>query len=438
MADDRKFRWVGTRPIRHDGVDKVTVRANFGADLALQGMLWGKILRSPHAHARIVRIDTRRAEALDGVKAVATSADLPEPKAGGAADLSSNILARGKALYHGHAVAAVAATTAQIAEQALDLIDVEYETLPPVLSLDAALAPDAAILDDERRPRGLDDTGPTNIASRMELARGEPEEAFASCDVVLERSYRTQTVHQGYIEPHACVVESKADGQIDIWCSTQGGFAVRSMTAGVLGLDNSQIKVTPSEIGGGFGGRTTIYLEPVAAVLSRKSGRPVKMVMSREEVFRGAGPGFSTHLCDVEVDPETGRVDVIRYTAIQDAGRAIHPSYVEGQMQGGAVQGIGWALNEEYLFDEDGEMENPGFLDYRVPVTSDLPMIDAVILEIPSPFHPYGVRGVGETPIVAPLAAVANAVQHASGVRMESLPISPPRLLAALQERAAE
>jgi CO/xanthine dehydrogenase Mo-binding subunit len=147
---------------------------------------------------------------------------------------------------------------------------------------------------------------------------------------------------------------------------------------------------------------------------------------------RGAGPGFATHLCDVEVDRETGRVDVIRYTAVQDAGRAVHPGYVEGQMQGGAAQGIGWALHEEYVWSEGGVLQNPGFLDYRMPVASDLPMIDTVVVEVPNPGHPYGVRGVGETPIVPPLAAVANAVARATGVRMASLPISPPRLLAAL------
>jgi CO/xanthine dehydrogenase Mo-binding subunit len=152
---------------------------------------------------------------------------------------------------------------------------------------------------------------------------------------------------------------------------------------------------------------------------------------------RGAGPGFATHLCDVEVDPETGRVDVIRYTAVQDAGCAVHPSYVEGQMQGGAAQGVGWALHEEYLFDDAGVLQNPGFLDYRMPVASDLPMIDTVVVEVPNPNHPYGVRGVGETPIVPPLAAVANAVAHATGVRMAELPISPPRLLAALGRGAA-
>ena len=149
---------------------------------------------------------------------------------------------------------------------------------------------------------------------------------------------------------------------------------------------------------------------------------------------RGAGPSFATHICDVEVDKDTGSVSVIRYTTIQDAGRAIHPSYVEGQMQGGAAQGIGWALNEEYIYDAEGRLENPGFLDYRIPVASDLPMIDTVIVEVPNPTHPYGVRGCGETPIVPPLASVALAVKNATNVPMRDLPMSPPRVLEALEQ----
>ena len=147
-----------------------------------------------------------------------------------------------------------------------------------------------------------------------------------------------------------------------------------------------------------------------------------------------AGPGFATHICDIEIDAETGTSKVVRYTAVQDAGKAVHPSYVEGQMQGGAAQGIGWALNEEFIFDGDGALENPGFLDYRMPVASDLPMIDTVIVEVPNPTHPYGVRGVGEPPIVPPLATVANAMRRATGVRFAQLPMSPPRVLAALTD----
>ena len=152
----------------------------------------------------------------------------------------------------------------------------------------------------------------------------------------------------------------------------------------------------------------------------------------------GAAPSFATHIADVEVDPETGKASVVRYTAIQDAGRAIHPSYVEGQYQGGVAQGIGWALNEEYIYGDDGKLQNPGFLDYRVPVASDLPMIDTVIVEVPNPRHPYGVRGVGETPIVPPMAAIANAMADATGMRFADLPMSPPKVLKALDEARAK
>ncbi len=743
--EDSKYRWVGTRPIRPDGLDKVTGRARFGADLSFPGMLWGKVLRSDVPHGRIVRIDTSKAEAMEGVKAVATAADLPDiPLKHGreSAERSRNIMAREKVLYRGHALAAVAATSEAIAERALKEIEVEIEPLPAVFDLDDALADDAPVLHDYFEPEGREGQPPSNIAETFYYERGDVEAALASADVVLKRTFRTETVHQGYIEPHAVVARTNEEGLSEIWCCTQGGFGIRRDTAAVLRIPESRIKVTPSEIGGGFGGKTTVYLEPVAVVLSRKAARPVKMVMTREEVFRasgpaagskieleigatrdgdliagrvnmameaggfpgspvnagvmtifsvyeipnfviegfdvvlnkpkmhayrapgapmpafaleslldelaselnvdpidlrianamkegsqmsfgarfrtigfietleaakahphytaplgenqgrgvasgfwfnagqqssaevhltedggaivvegnpdiggsrasmaifaaeelgidvdqvrpvvantegvgfndgtggsrttfatgwavinackeiiaelraraammwecevdqvvfadgrcvpaegsgveadpltvadiarrmektggpingqaqlnarGVGPGFATHLCDVEVDPETGRTEVIRYTAIQDAGRAIHPSYVEGQMQGGAVQGIGWALNEAYVFSEDGEVENAGFLDYRMPVASDVPMIDTVIVEVPNPKHPYGVRGVGETPLVPALGAVANAVSAATGVRMESLPISPPRLLAAIQER---
>jgi CO/xanthine dehydrogenase Mo-binding subunit len=153
-----------------------------------------------------------------------------------------------------------------------------------------------------------------------------------------------------------------------------------------------------------------------------------------EVVADGAGVSFASHICDIEVDPETGGTKVIRYTVIQDAGKAIHPDYVEGQFQGGAAQGIGWALNEEYIYGDDGRLQNSGFLDYRIPVCSDLPFIDTEILEIPNPNHPYGIRGVGETSIVPPLAAIGNAVSNAAGVRMDHVPMSPPRILKAIEE----
>jgi CO/xanthine dehydrogenase Mo-binding subunit len=749
-SQEHKFKQVGTRPIRHDGYDKVTGRANFGADLSLPGMLHGAFVRSPHAHARILSIDTSKAEALPGVKAVITSADFPTPATGwhggmeygmDPSEFSGNILAREKALYHGHPVAAVAATTVDQAREACKLIEVQYEPLPAVLSIEQAMAPGAEILHPDAPPMGAEPLpeAPTNAMRRFHFGGGDLEKGFAEAEVVVEGLFETPMVHQGYIEPHACVVSTRDDGKIDIWCSTQGPFAVQALTCAVLQCEPNKVKVTPSEIGGGFGGKTTIYLEPVAAVLSRKAGRPVKIVMSREEVFRAtgptsgsrirmrigalrdgtmvaadtcmemeagcvrgspvvaacmtvfspykmpnfdiegldvvvnkpkvaayrapgapmaayavesliddlarelerdpidlrlqnavvegdrapygpvfgpigfretleaarahphykaplgenqgrgvaagfwfnagmqssatvslnddgsaivrtgnpdiggsrasmalmvaeelgidvgrvrptvgdtdsvgycdvtggsrvtyatgmavieasrqviehlraraatiwgveidsvewrdgsavglngasdkkpltieeiakemamtggpivasasvnppsAGPGFGVHLCDVEVDPDTGRTRVLRYTVVQDAGKAIHPSYVEGQLQGGAVQGIGWALNEEYLWDAEGKVENPGFLDYRMPVASDLPMIDTVVVEVPNPLHPYGVRGVGETPIVPPLGAVANAVRDVTGIRFHELPLSPPRVLEALE-----
>ena len=173
------------------------------------------------------------------------------------------------------------------------------------------------------------------------------------------------------------------------------------------------------------------------AEIARKWGRTGGPISATAALnARGVGAAFSTQVCDVEVDPETGEVTILRFTTAQDAGTAIHPSYVEGQMQGGVVQGIGWALNEEYIHREDGTLDNPGFLDYRIPVASDLPMIDTVVVEVPNPAHPYGVRGVGEVGIVPPLAAVANAVAAATGTRLQDLPMSPPRVLDAINQKS--
>lgn len=188
-------------------------------------------------------------------------------------------------------------------------------------------------------------------------------------------------------------------------------------------------------MGSKYGNLAPLSVKEIAAEAGNTGG---PIAGHSELVADGAGVSFATHICDVEVDPETGATQVVRYTVIQDAGKAVHPSYVEGQYQGGAAQGIGWALNEEYIYGDDGRLQNPGFLDYRIPVCSDLPMIDTQILEIPNPNHPYGVRGVGETSIVPPLAAIANAVSNAVGVRMTHIPMSPPRILAALKADARD
>jgi CO/xanthine dehydrogenase Mo-binding subunit len=292
---------VGTRPIRPDGVEKVTGRANFGADRALPGMLHARIKRSPHAHARVVRINADKALALPDVRAVASSADFPEIRPEEAfvgegpmnfRDLSRNVMARSTALYEGHAVAAVAAVSPAIAAEAVDLIEVEYEVLPHVIDVEEAMGPDAPVLHDDLFTAGVDPKPekPSNIAKQITFSKGDIAAGFRQADVVIERRYTTKPVHQAYIEPHACVVSTMPDGQVQIWASSQGQFMIRAYCAKLLDIDMANIRVTPAEIGGGFGGKTLIYLEPVALVLSRKTGRPVKIVMTREEVFRATGP----------------------------------------------------------------------------------------------------------------------------------------------------
>src|ERR1700692_3161213 len=299
--DKSALRLVGTRPIRPDGVDKVTGRANFGADMTMPGMLWGRVKRSPHAHARIVSINTDKALALPGVKAAVTRADFPDvpPERAhiGAAphnlrDLSLNCMAKGKVLYEGHAVAAVAATSQAIAEQALDLTEGKYEVRPTGLDVGAAMLPDAPLVHDNVFTAGIEPkpTKPSNITKMVRFAKGDVEAGFKEADIIVEQRYTTKPVHQGYIEPHACLVSVAADGQCTIFSSSQGQFMVRAYTSGICGADIASIRAIPAEIGGGFGGKTIIYLEPLAYMLSKKSGRPVKIQMSREEGFRATGP----------------------------------------------------------------------------------------------------------------------------------------------------
>ena len=290
---------VGTRPIRHDGADKVTGRAKYGADFQAVGQLHGKILRSPHAHAQIKKIDTSKAEALVGVKAVVTGKDLPD--AGGDLPLKykrNNILAGEKVLYKGHAVVGVAATSPHIAEEAIELIEVEYEVLPPVLDVLGSMEEDAPLLHEDLKTQelGAPTDKTSNVAVHVQHRMGDIEEGFSEADEIAEGEYYTKAVHQGYIEPHPCTALWNEDGRLMIWCSTQGQFLVRDYTSDVLGIPVSEIRVTPMEIGGGFGGKTEIYLEPVAALLSKKTGHPVKMVMSRKEVFEGTGPTSGSYV----------------------------------------------------------------------------------------------------------------------------------------------
>ena len=305
------YKVVGSRPIRHDGVDKVTGRAQYGADIQLPGTLHGKILRSPHGHARIVSIDTSKAEALPEVKAVVIAADVPIVQdmmidygetMGNARLLAENCLAQEKTLYKGHAVAAVAASNPHVAEEALALIEVEYEPLPVVLNALDAMRDDAPLLHEtmttrsiaERFTRG-DDTGVhSNVASHLQLKRGDLEEGFAKSDVIVEREFTTSTVHQGYIEPHTSTARWDPDGHVTIWTSTQGAFGIRGQAAAILGVAEGKVTVIPMEIGGGFGAKTYVHVDPVAALLSKKSGQPVKVTMSRTEVFEASGPTSAT------------------------------------------------------------------------------------------------------------------------------------------------
>ena len=736
---------IGTRPPRVDGVAKVTGQADFGADISLPGMLHGKVVRSPHAHARILSIDTSRAQALPEVFAVVTADDLPIAEDRSAEHdesgerlryLRENTLASTKVLYVGHPVAAVAASTPHIAEQASKLVQIEYEVLPAVVDCLEAMCEDAPLLHETLRTHSLAGSSPglSNVARHFQHVKGDPQEGFAQADIIVEREFRTLTVHQGYIEPHATTAAWSVDGDLVVYATTQGLFAVRDHLVELLRLPMTKVRVVPTEIGGGFGGKNDSFVDCVAALLSRKTGRPVQIVMTRAETFLGTGPssgtviraragatrggritaiqaeliyeagaypgspvssgadvifspydvphaqidgydvvvnkprtssyrapgaspasfageqlvdelaertgidplefrlrnsaqegtrqingtpyerigcqevlraaqqhphysaplggpnrgrgvahgcwcnwgaqssctisvnsdgtvnmhtgsvdlsgtrtslamqaaealglslqdvrpsvgdtdsiGYTdlsagsrttmatgmavvmaaqdvvgkmkrraallwgvppdavsfrdgcflssqetqtrltfaeladqlrrtggpvtgvgnvdvqefgaasgTHITDVEVDPETGKVRVLRYTVVQDVGRAIHPGHIEGQMHGGTAQGIGWALYEGYSYDARGQLENPTFLDYKIPTALDLPLIDTVIVEVPYPKHPFGVRGAGEMPIIPPPAAIANAIYRATGARMDQLPMTPARIL---------
>jgi CO/xanthine dehydrogenase Mo-binding subunit len=293
---DKKLKIVGSSPIKHDGIDKVTGRAKFGADMYLPGMLVGKILRSPHAHAIIKSIDVSAAEKLPGVKAVICRDDFPEIKPGSAdGDMTRNAMAREKALYDGHPVAAVAATSESIAKAALKLIKVDYEALPHVIDPVEAMKPDAPILHDHVRTKGVKGADkPSNVIERHELNMGDAAAGFAEADVIVEREFDTKPMHQGYIEPQACVASTTEDGQIELWCCTQAPWVFRDRLSNILKIETAKIRVQQSEMGGGFGGKTGFYPEPIAIQLSRKAKRPVKIALTRNEVFRATGPVSGT------------------------------------------------------------------------------------------------------------------------------------------------
>src|SRR5260221_3910552 len=278
-------KWIGQRTIRPDGADKVTGRAAFAADTTSPGMIWRKVKRSPHPHARIRSIDTSKGEALPGVKAVVTARDVvdfPIDKSVmlGIQDMRwmcRNVMAREKVLFPGHPVAAVAATTEAIAAKACELIEVEYEVLPWSIEIDDALKPDASILHEFLKFEGK----PSNIAGKLEVKKGDIAEGFRQAEIVIERSFTTRPVHQGYIEPHACLISVAPDNKTTIWSSSQGQFMVRAMTSYLTGIPQSDIRAIPAEIGGGFGGKTIVYPEPLATRPPKKPGPPVQLRRTR-------------------------------------------------------------------------------------------------------------------------------------------------------------
>lgn len=342
----RQYRVIGTRPIRPDGYGKVTGKDQYGADTLMPGLLHAKILRSPHPHARIIEIDTREAEALPGVKAIVTGADFPqltsrERVAAGEDSIEVRFMtalamATDVVHYKGQPVAAVAATSPAIAQEALSLIRVEYEPLPFVDDVLEAMKDDAPLLHGDLYTVSMGGTGdkPSNIAGHVRHVRGDVDEAFARCDVVVEREFRTAMVHQGYIEPQNSTAFAAPDGRVTIWTSTQGAWDIRSQVATILKMPVGKIKVVPMEIGGGFGGKFTAYLDPVVTLLSMKTGAPVKAVMSRSEVFEATGPGSGSFIRVKLGATKDGTILAAEGLLIYDAG-AFPGSPVGGACQGG-------------------------------------------------------------------------------------------------------
>jgi CO/xanthine dehydrogenase Mo-binding subunit len=306
MKTTRDVRGVGLSIPRPDGPEKVTGRVQYVADIAPRGLLHAKLLRSPHAHARIVGIDTSQARALPGVRAVLTAADIPELKRK-APTRAHAVLAIDRVVFAGQPVAAVAADEVAIAEEALHLIRVEYEVLPaavdPLRSMQPG-APPVAELGTEAdtsealahsavamaKPTEAAGAKAVNVSQTAHVKRGDVAKGFAESDLVVEHTYRVPMVHQGYLEPHAVLAEWDRSGNLTLWASTQGSFNTRSEVADVLGIEDNRIKVIPVECGGGFGGKIRALCEPITALLARVTGRPVRYVMTRREELEAGMP----------------------------------------------------------------------------------------------------------------------------------------------------
>jgi len=328
-----ELKVVGKRLPRVDARERVTGEAVYPADLDLPGMVHAKLLRSAHAHARILRIDTSRAEALKGVLAVVTAADFPELPVGTTipmGELGYDMwmvaqinLARHKVHWVGQPVAGIAAIDAHVAQAALALIEVDYEPLTPVLDIAAAMAPDAPILHEHVFTKGVEPRprAPSNVCSRVVIARGDTARALGEAAATAQASVKVDTAHQGYLEPQVVVAQVDANGFATVWASTQGQFTAELMIARMLGLPQSKLKVVPLEIGGGFGGKISIHGEAVAVRLAQKCRRPVKLVFTREEVLQGGSGPAAAALIDIAVGADRdGRLVAIDGTYRLDAG----------------------------------------------------------------------------------------------------------------------
>ncbi|HEX2186945.1 MAG TPA: molybdopterin cofactor-binding domain-containing protein, partial [Chloroflexota bacterium] len=367
---------IGRRVPKIEGVDKVTGKAPYGADVSRPGMLWGKLLPSPHAHATIKRIDISRAQQMPGVFAVITGEDLPRlvaeisgtqpaPEEFDVPSRGKQVLAWKKTVFYGQPVVAVAALTPSLAEEALAAIDVEYEIHRPVLDVLEAMRPEAPLV----QPGVYTETfagkaeTPSNVAKLTELSRGDVPQGFAEADVVLEETFRTAMVHQGYIEPQATLAEYGPDGRFTIWTSTQGQFGVRSGVSGFLKIPPRRVRVMAMEIGGGFGAKGAQTLEPICALLTYASGRPVKMQLSRSEVLRATRPAPDAVMQVKLGAKRDGTITAVEARFIWDVG-----AYPGGGSTGGINVGFGpWRLPNFHIEGYDVLTNRPSIGAYRAP-----------------------------------------------------------------------
>lgn len=333
-GNEKKELWiVGKRVPRVDGRERVTGKAIYPADLNLPGMVHAKILRSPHAHARIRRIDTSRATALKGVVAVVTAADFVDLPIGATVTMGDagydvwvvahTNMARETVHWVGQPVAAVAAVDVHTAEAALKLIEVEYEPLPPVVDLAEAMAPDAPVLHSNVVTKGVEPAprSPSNVCSRTVIERGDTAAAIERATAIGEAHARIDTAHQGYLEPQVVVAQVDPNGFATVWASTQGQFTAELMLARILGLPQSKIRVVPLEVGGAFGGKIALHGEAAAVRLAEKCGQPVKLVLTREEVLQGGSGPAAGALIDIRVGADReGQLTAIEGTYRVDAG----------------------------------------------------------------------------------------------------------------------